>query len=80
MFLVTISKKIKYTTIDPIPSRHKSDMLNAFDNVFRIYNTAEFQIKMIHADPEFKIFKDDFADIDIELNCASAQEHIPEVE
>ena len=80
MFLVTISKRIKYTTIDPIPSRRKSDMLNAFDNVFRIYNTAEFQIKMIHADPEFKIFKDDFADIDIELNCASAQEHVPDVE
>ena len=25
-------------------------------------------------------FKNDFLDIDIELNCASAQEHVPEVE
>ena len=52
----------------------------AFDNVFRIYNQGNFQIKIIHADPEFKTFKNDFLDIDIELNCASAQEHIPEVE
>ena len=55
-------------------------MLNAFDNVFQIYNTAKFQIKTIHADPKFKIFKDDFTDIDINLNWASAQEHVPDVE
>ena len=80
MFLVTVSKRIKYITIDPIPTCRKSNMLNASNNVFRIYNTAEFQIKTIHADPEFKIFKDDFTDIDINLNWASAQEHVPHIE
>ena len=79
MFLVTVSRKIKYVTIDPIPSRKKSDVIVAFDNVFRIYNQGNFQIKIVHADPEFKTFKDNFLDIDIELNCASAQEHIPKV-
>ena len=68
MFLITVSKRIKYITIDPIPLQSKSDMLNAFNNVFRIYNTAKFQIKTIHANPEFKMFKDDFTDIDINLN------------
>ena len=52
----------------------------AFNNIFKIYNQANFQIKIIHADPEFKALKDDFMDIDIELNWASAQEHILEVE
>ena len=42
MFLVTVSRKIKYVTIDPISSRSKSDIIIAFDNVFRIYNQGNF--------------------------------------
>ena len=54
-------------------------MLNTFNNVFQIYNTAKFQIKTIHADPEFKIFKDDFTNIDIDLNWASTQKHVLDI-
>ena len=80
VFLVTVSRKIKYVTIDPIPTRKKSDVIVTFDNVFRIYNQGNFQIKIIHADPESKTFKNDFLNIYIKLNCASAQEHVPKVE
>ena len=68
MFLVTISRKIKFITIQSIETRKKSDLIKAFDNVFRIYNTANFRIAIIYANPEFKMLKDDFTDIDIKLN------------
>ena len=80
-FLSTISKKIKYRTIEWLPNRTPSAYRSAFDKVFRIYNKAGFTITYVHADQEFKpIFNDIQDDLGITLNSASAQEHVPEAE
>ena len=79
-FFVTISKKIKYITIEHIKSRSKSSMDKAFDTVFQVYNKAGFRISKVYGDPEFEMMRNTFIDLDIELNSASAQEHVPEVE
>ena len=54
--------------------------MKAFNQVFRIYNHGGFTISKIHCDPEFHHLHDVLVDIDIELNCALAQQHVVEVE
>ena len=79
-FLTTISKRICYRTIEYIPDRSKDSICTALDNVFRIYNVNRFVVTKMRADPEFEMLRDVMLDLDIELECCSAQEHVPEIE
>ena len=79
-FFVTVSKRVRYVTIEYIEGRTKSSFDKAFDTVFCIYNKAGFTIKTVFGDPEFDIMRDTFVDLDIDQNVASAQEHVPEIE
>ena len=80
-FLATISKNIKYRTIQWLPTRTARDYRSALDAIFRQYNKAGFRIATIHCDGEFRSIMDDIKDdLDIDMNYASAQEHVPEAE
>ena len=80
-FLTTISKHIMYRTTQPLASKAPEDYRSAIDTVFRIYNHAGFMITTIKADQEFKPIFDEIKDtLDITMNYASAQEHVPEAE
>ena len=54
MFLVTISKTVKFITIQDITESKIPIFNKSFENTFRVYNQAGLQIQMIHVDPEFK--------------------------
>ena len=80
-FLTTISKHIMYRTAQPLPNKTVKAYRSAIDVVFRLYNHAGFKITVIKADREFQpIFEDIKDDLDITMNYASAQEHVPEAE
>ena len=79
-FLTTITKQIKYRTIEYIPHRSAKALNTAFDTVFCIYNKAGFTISTLFVDPELKFLEDTMTDIDITMNYSSAQEHVPEIE
>ena len=80
-FLTTISKHIMYRTAQPLPNKTPEAYRSAIDTVLRLYNHAGFIITVIKADQEFKpIFDDIKDDMDITMNYASAQEHVPEAE
>ena len=79
-FLTMISKRICYRTIEWIPNRSTTSLLNAFTNVFCIYNCAGLTIWSLHCDPEFCHLGDALTDIDIDLQLCATQEHVPEVE
>ena len=81
-FLTTISKHIMYRTAQPLPSKEAKAYRSALDSVFRIYNNTGFRISIIKADQEFKPLLDTFdnKELGIQMNYASAQEHVPEAE
>ena len=66
--------------VQPIPNRSTKALNAAFDEVFRVYNRGGFTISRIYCDPEFRHLRQTMVDIDIELECAAAQEHVSEVE
>ena len=75
-FLTTISQCICYQTVQAIPNQTTKLLTKAFDAVFCIYNSGGFTVSKIYCDPEFCHLKDVMADIDIELCCVAAQEHV----
>ena len=80
-FLTSISKNIMYRTAQPLEDKSPTAYRSALDTIFRIYNHSGFKITTIKADQEFKpILNDIKDDLDITMNFASAQEHVPEAE
>ena len=79
-FLTTISRRICYRTVQPLPNRSTKALNAAFDEVFRVYNRGGYTISRIYCDPEFRHLRQTMADIDIDLRCAAAQEHVSEIE
>ncbi len=81
IFLVTVSKHIKFVTVRCIPSKTIEELCKkAFDDTFRVHNHCDFRIDVVHADQEFKKIENELLLNDIELNEANAQEHVPEIE
>ena len=79
--LTSIDTGIRYRALQPLDSRSDTAIYTAIDKIFRLYTKAGIRIKCIHADGEFKSLMDNIADeLDIEINPASAQEHVPEAE
>jgi hypothetical protein len=80
-FLSTISKRIKYRTIEWIPERIMKAYKNALKNIIKIYNTAGFKVSTLSCDREYipliNAIQDEF---NITPNFPSAQEHVPEAE
>ena len=80
-FLATISKRLKYRTIEWIPSQTIQDYRRALHKVISIYRQGGFKIQTIHSNREFipvlESMKDEYKFIP---NYASAQEHVPEAE
>ena len=91
-FLVTISKNLKFVTIQFIKHRSKEDLIGGIKSVLATYNKAGFQVATLHVDPEFKHISEELEapDLvvnyneempnDLTVNEATAQEHVPEIE
>ena len=72
IFLITISKRIKFITIQDIIERKIPILNKASENTFRVYNQSGLQIQRIHADPKFKTMEYTFKYIDIMINYATS--------
>lgn len=80
VFLVTISRHIKFGTVEVMANRKAKTILKSVLNVHRLYKKRGFRIKIGLMDNEFEPLRSDFADIGIELNIAARDEHVPEIE
>ena len=80
IFLLTLSKHIKFYTICHINDRTITSLCNAFDQTFRIYNAAGFTITHLHVDPEFEPITDSMTDNNIKIILYPASQHVPNIE
>jgi hypothetical protein len=74
-FLVTISRGIKFGTVESIKSRKLKELLTAIKSVKRIYALRGFNV-----DNEFEPMREDLQELGMALNVVSADEHVPEIE
>lgn len=80
-FLATVSKRIKYRTVEYVKSKTIKDYRSALVRVMQIYKEAGFKVTTISADREFvPLLEDMKIEHNFKPNYANAQEHVPEAE
>jgi hypothetical protein len=80
MFLVTRSRHIQFSTVETIPNRKPETVLKAFVNVHNIYRGRGFNITHLLFDGEYECLRGNMASLQITLNTASNDEHVPDIE
>ena len=79
-FFTSISRDIKFTTTENIPTRTAKQLVAAFKHVLAIYKKRGFHVENALMDGEFAPLKADILDMGVHLNITSANEHVPEIE
>jgi hypothetical protein len=79
-FFITISRHIKFGTVEMIKSRSAATLIAAVKQVRSAYVKRGFKVTHMLVDGEFETLRGDAAALGISLNVASRDEHVPEIE
>ena len=79
-FFFTVSRHIKFGTIEPLVSRRQEVLINAIKAVAQIYHRGGFQVMQALMDGEFEPLRGNLADCGIALNSTARDEHVGEAE
>ena len=80
IFFITVSRFIKFCTVENIADRSKDTLLKCFKHVVDYYNRRGFSVKFILMDPESSPMQQDVAHLGVTLNPASYKEHCGDIE
>jgi Zinc knuckle len=78
--LVSISRNIKFGTVEDIPNRTAKVLLDGIKKIIKLYRRAGFKIVAALMDGEFETLRGDLAEIGITLNTAAPDEHVGDIE
>ena len=79
-FFVTISRDIKFSTVKVMKNRKAGTILMAIKQVLNVYKKQGFVLTTILMDGEFETLRGELSALQLTLNTASNDEHVPEVE
>ena len=79
-FFVTVSRNIKFGTVEMIENKRNKTLLLAVQQVKSIYMRRGFILSTLLMDGEFESLRGDLAELQITLNTVSNDEHVPDVE
>jgi hypothetical protein len=80
LFLITVSRNIRFGTTKRLLSRKADVAGKALLRVIRFYRQRGFRVKEGHGDGEFEPLRSDLADAHTQLNVTAEDEHVPEAE
>ena len=78
--LVSISRKIKFGTIEIIPNNKSVVLLKGLKGILQVYQRRGFHVEMALMDGEFGHLRGELASLGVTLNEASRDEHVGEIE
>jgi hypothetical protein len=79
-FFITISRNIKFGTVEMIMNRQQGTILAAVRQVCQLYKTKGFTVENILMDGEFECLRGDLAAMGVGLNTTSNDEHVGDIE
>jgi hypothetical protein len=80
-FLVTLSRNIKFNTIEDLDNGMDADeLISALDHVFDTYSRRGFKVTDVLMDLQFATLEHELRSRGINLNLAAAKEHVGEIE
>jgi hypothetical protein len=77
-FMVSISRKIKFTTVEYLPGRKQPMLIKSLRKILRLYHNHGFKVGTSLMDREFVCLRDDIPELN--LNIMAASEHVPDTE
>jgi hypothetical protein len=78
-FFITISRNIKFGTVEMIMNRQQRTILGAVTQVCQLYRTRGFQVENILMDGEFECLCGDLAAIGVGVNTTANDEHVRDI-
>jgi hypothetical protein len=78
--LVTMSRGIRFATIEAIPNRTSATLVKGIKSVVSLYKRAGFQVTAALMDGEFEKTRNDLNDLGIALNVTGREEHVGDIE
>ncbi|KAL7480351.1 hypothetical protein ACHAW6_006042, partial [Cyclotella cf. meneghiniana] len=78
-FLISLSRRIRFVTVEFIPNRTAGELCNALKNILKLYNRAGFIIQCACMDNEFEPLRKKLLG-KLVLNTTAADEHVGEIE
>jgi hypothetical protein len=79
-FVVTISRKIKFTTMEYVPSRSHTILIKSLIKIVSLYKIRGFNPDTALMDRESECLHDELLTHGINLNMMAASEHVPYIE
>ena len=79
-FFVTLSRKIKFNTVEAIRQMDSGILIQACERVFNIYTRRGFRIDTMLMDMQFNPIRDALMKCGVRLNPTSASEHVGDIE
>ena len=79
-FLVTISRNLKFGTIEALPNRRSKSILAALKSMIGVYKQGGFRVRYVLMDNEFQCLEGELRAMGVMLNCVARDEHVPEIE
>ena len=78
-FVTTISRNIKFTTVEAIQNRTKAQLVQSIKNVLPIYTKRGLQADNALLNGEFVLLCTDLLTLGINPNFAIRNEHVPKI-
>jgi hypothetical protein len=77
-FMVSISRKVKFTTVEYLHGRKQPMLIKSLRKILRLYQSRGFKVETALMDREFECLRDDIPELN--LNTTAASEHVPDIE
>ena len=79
--LTCIDSHVRFRSLINLDNRTAKELYSAMDDIFRVYNHANFVVKFINCDREFKPHMDEVKDkLSITMNYPPAKSKVPQAE
>ena len=79
-FFVTISRNLKFRTVEALTGTKTKQIMMAIKNVHNIYSQGEFTLAWLLMDGQFEPMRGEIAGLGIRLNEVAKDGHLGEVE
>jgi hypothetical protein len=79
-FLVTISRRIKFATVQELAKQNDATILAALHKVVKIYQAGGMPVKHALLDGRFESLKERLSEIGVSANITSRDEHVGDIE
>jgi hypothetical protein len=78
--LITISRHIRFGTIESIPYKANITLIQCLQNVIRLYTRGGFKVTYALVDGEFEALRGSLADNGVILNTAARDRYVGDIE